>query len=223
MDYHACCFALLQLELGTAPLTHAPTPDQTQAPKLWNDRNTASLGRKPNSDMGRGAFLSALPPKITYNVEHVATKHAPQSSATSNAGLTFLRHATKATLIQALLLGLAFVAGLVLAHGAVSRYKLLPTTGLRGNSNGEIVCHRPYQSCVSKQQDWLQVSSCSCWDDRQQHTDGPLHLAVGVATSSNEVWLDTDTESVANTTIEVTLRDPAPQTHACNSDLHLER
>ena len=115
------------------------------------------------------------------------------------------------------------------AHGRIARHT--------GQAHGQFyVCktgpahgpwshswtHGSYQSCVSKQQDWLQVSSCSCWDDRQQHMDGSLHLAVGVATSSNEVWLDTDTESVANTTIEVTLRDPAPQTHACNSDLHLE-
>ena len=182
-------FISLQLEIGTSPLS-AATPGQARAPILSNALNTASMGQKLHRDLGRETFLSSLPPKSIFNVVHVTTRHAPQWSATVNAALRSVHHTT---FIRAILLGLTFVAGLVMAFCAASRYKLLPETGLRANNHETDVGHGSYQSCVSKQHDWPQMSS-GFLGDHQQCMDVSLYH-VGVVADSNEVWPDTIAES----------------------------
>ena len=182
-------FISLQLEIGTSPLS-AATPGQARAPILSNALNTASMGQKLHRDLGRETFLSSLPPKSTFNVVHVTTRHAPQWSATVNAALRSVHHTT---FIRAILLGLTFVAGLVMAYCAASRYKLLPDIGSRADSHAKAVCHDSYQSCVSKQHDWPQVSRGSS-GYHQQFMDTSLY-DVGVVADSNQVWPDAIVES----------------------------
>ena len=186
-------FVSLQLQLGSTPLTNVATPGQSRAPMLSNNLNTASMGHKLYSDLGRETFLSVLPPKSTFNVMHVTTSHTPQSSATLNTALRSVHRTIASTFIRSILLGLTFVAGLVMAFCAASRYKLLPETGLRANNHEKDVGHGSYQSCVSKQHDWPQMSS-GFLGDHQQCMDVSLYH-VGVVADSNEVWPDTIAES----------------------------
>ena len=186
-------FVSLQLQLGTTALTNIATPGQSRAPMLSNNLNTASMGHKLYSDLGRETFLSVLPPKSTFNVMHVTTSHTPQSSATLNTALRSVHHTMASTFIRSILLGLTFVAGLVMAYCAASRYKLLPEIGSLADSHAKAVCHDSYQSCVSKQHDWPQVSRGSS-GYHQQCMDASLY-DVGVVADSNQVWPDAIVES----------------------------